>query len=139
MELLLLLFLFQLKHYACDYLFVTEFMLNKGVKDSWILDMLCGKPKSSNDWILPLSSHCFIHMLPTIAISYCVLKDTEVSFYLGLFDFVSHFIIDRLKASPNYGGKYSASDKKYWMCFGLDQLAHNTIYILILSVLFYYG
>jgi hypothetical protein len=123
MEILLLLFMFQLKHYTCDYLFVNEFMLNKGLKDSWIIDMLRGKEKSSSDWILPLFSHCFIHMLPTIVISYCVIKNIEVSCYLGLFDFVTHFIIDRLKASPNYGGKYTFHDRKYWLCFGLDQLA----------------
>lgn len=87
----LLLVLFQLKHFLCDYPLQTPYML--------------GKFKGGKEWILPLISHAGLHGGFTFLIS-LICTDIGNASYLALFDLVIHFTMDRIKASPNLLGRY---------------------------------
>lgn len=84
-----LLILFQVKHFLADYPFQNAYML--------------GKFKGGKDWILPLAAHCGVHALFTLGI--CAVINYQL-WWLALVDFALHFVMDRVKASPNLLGKY---------------------------------
>ena len=83
--------IFQIKHFLCDYPFQTPYML--------------GKFKSGKDWILPLSAHAGVHFLFTLVI--CLAVNPKL-WWLALVDFVLHFTMDRIKASPKLLGRFKA-------------------------------
>lgn len=120
-ELLLLLFLFQIKHFICDYPLQNTYML--------------GKMKSTG-WIKPLASHSAVHSLGTIFIVSWI--NPILAIILGVTDFILHFIVDRLKASPNLGGRFKPEQQYFWWALGLDQMAHHLInYVFIYIILNY--
>lgn len=90
----LLLVLFQIKHFVCDYPLQNQYML--------------GKFKAGLGWILPLLAHTGVHAVATALIALCV--KPEIALQLALFDMVVHFIMDRIKASPKMLGQYKALD-----------------------------
>lgn len=94
----LYLVLFQVKHFVCDYILQGEYML--------------GKFKLKG-WILPLSAHCLVHAVFTILLISPI--GMKLAAYLAFFDFVVHFIMDRIKASPNMLGKYSTVAKEQYL------------------------
>ena len=53
-----------------------------------------------------------------------------LNFSLGIFDFITHCIIDRVKSSPKLLGRYKPDDKRFWLAIGLDQGCHQLIYLL---------
>lgn len=113
-----LLVTFELKHFLGDYVFQTNWM---------------DKGKSAKlGWILPLSSHSTVHALLTLII--LLIFATEL-WFLALVDFILHFIIDRLKASPNLGGKFLSSNPVYWYMIGLDQALHRATHFLIIYLM----
>ena len=90
----LLLIAFQLKHFICDYPLQTQYML--------------GKMKATG-WVKPLAAHAGIHAIGTFIVAYYFLN---LSYYLdniafatilAIADFILHFIVDRIKASPTIG------------------------------------
>lgn len=86
----ILLIIFQIKHYLADFPLQNEYMLGKFKEQGWVL---------------PLSCHVGVHALFTIMISLCFTSIGN-SVLLGLLDFVIHFIMDRIKASPKLLGKH---------------------------------
>lgn len=125
----ILLLLFQVKHFLCDYILQTTYHL--------------GKFKESG-WVKPLAHHCSIHVIGTIIIAIGFLSLTTTmsitqmaiyALFLGLFDFFIHFIMDRIKASPTLLGAYKPTQKEYWWSLGLDQSVHHiTHYAIILII-----
>lgn len=76
---------------------------------------MLGKFKEWPDWVLPLLSHSAVHGAATYVIAYCVRPDTAL--WLALFDLSTHFIVDRIKASPSLGGRFkalSSDEYKFW-------------------------
>lgn len=61
-------------------------------------------------WVLPLSEHCFMHALFTFAIVF-VVSPFALAVVAALFDFVVHFIMDRIKASPDLLGRFNVLSK----------------------------
>lgn len=51
--------------------------------------------------------------------------------FIGLIDFVLHYHIDYVKMQY---GERDPSKKAYWVHFGLDQLAHNLTYIILILI-----
>ena len=88
----LLLAVYQLKHFVADYPLQTPYMLKK---------FLPGK-----DFIKPLAAHAGVHALFTLLIALAV--NPKLAIPLALLDFVVHFIVDRIKASPKMLGKYKS-------------------------------
>ena len=111
----LLLILFELKHFVADFLLQTKYMLGK-FKPGW-------------DFILPLSTHCAVNAIFTYIILVGIGKTNL--WPLVIFDFISHFLIDRMKSSPKWLGKYRPEQSKFWWVLGLDQALHHIVYITI--------
>jgi hypothetical protein len=124
-EILVVLILFQIKHFFSDFPLQSVYMLGKG--------------KTGLAWIMPLSAHCAVHAGLSLLI---ILFVNPSLFWLVLAEFGAHFVIDRSKClyklpqgawAPEDKGKYLT---KYYMAFGLDQLAHQGCYMLMVYFLF---
>lgn len=115
-ELLLwLLVFYQLKHYLADFVFQNVWMLQKS-RPGW-------------DFIWPLSIHSGIHALFTLGVALYIYPQ---AWWLGILDFVLHFIMDRIKAGPRYMGRWSdMRSKAFWVCFGFDQMVHQLVHLYI--------
>ena len=118
-EIFTLLVLFQLKHFICDYPLQTQYML--------------GKMQATN-WIKPLASHAAVHALATYIITmYFVGPFTAIIFALA--DFIIHFTVDRIKASPKLGGRFNPSQPYFWWALGADQMAHHLTHYLFIAII----
>lgn len=130
----LLLVLFQIKHLLADYFLQGKYML--------------GKFKPHPDYILPLAAHCAVHGVMTFAIASIV--SSKAAFWVALLDFVLHFAMDRVKASPELLGRFEAltketyptatdeqkrSNTRFWWSLGLDQTVHHLTHYLIIWIL----
>jgi hypothetical protein len=93
-----LLILYQFKHFFADFVFQNVWMLQKSLP-GW-------------NFVAPLAIHCGIHALGTFAVAIYL---NPSLWYLGVLDFVIHFVVDRLKAGPRY----------------LDQMVHHLTHIYI--------
>ncbi len=118
----LLLLVFQLKHFLSDYPLQNKYMLNKERAD-W-------------GFLLPLMSHSLVHASITLVI---LLVFRAELWWIFLFDFSVHFIMDRIKSGPKYWGRYNNVKKaSFWRCFGIDQMVHHlTHYVVIYAIVFY--
>lgn len=115
-KIFLLLIIFQIKHYMADFLLQGTYML--------------GKFKGGTEWIIPLSAHCFVHMTFTFII--LIYFSMSSLWYLAAIDFILHFVMDRIKASPNIWGRYNFENKKYWYALGFDQMFHHLTHYFII-------
>ena len=114
-KIFILLIVFNVKHFFGDFVFQTSYMVLGKAKEGW-------------GFIKPLSLHCLVHVALSGAIIVCV----DFRFlWLVPIEFVIHFIIDRLKSGPRYGGKFPMMKfpKMFWALFGLDQFLHQLTYI----------
>lgn len=147
---------YQAKHFLCDFPLQTSYML--------------GKFKPGSGFFLPLTAHCAAHALGTFVVVFGFARYRGYSeigmvpiMTVMLFDFVVHFVMDRIKASPKLLGRYQAlskneyidiarhelkhgedpeirrlklSNKLFWISLGLDQMVHAlTHYAIIYYIL----
>lgn len=104
-----LLVLFQIKHFIGDFPLQREYMLKKYLP-GW-------------EFFVPLATHCLVHAILTLAI---VLPINLSLWWLGVVDFVIHFVMDRIKSGPKYLGRFTDRDRPgFWNSFGLDQMVHH--------------
>jgi hypothetical protein len=111
---------FQIKHLIADYYLQLPYMYeNKG------------KPQG---WIKPLFDHAFVHATGTMIIvgPYLILTFCQHSFKImitaAIFDLVTHFIIDRWKATRKGGPDIAI----FWQYLGIDQMLHHIVGIIII-------
>lgn len=161
--LVVLLVVFQFKHFLADFPFQNGYMLRK----------FSSVPSV---WVPALTAHAGVHGFMTFSIALLFLAQTRhdlfivPAFMLGLTDFIIHFGMDRFKASPNYLGRFKAlsseeykageyfvkhpftssegwkewqdrkrSNKYFWWSLGLDQTVHHlTHYYIIYKLLGFY-
>lgn len=116
----LLLLLFQIKHFLCDYPLQTPQMLAKGAVAPQV-------------WIPALIAHSAVHAAGTLLIALSVAP--QLAFALAVADFALHFVVDRIKASPALGGRWAPNVPQFWWALGFDQLAHHAINIGFVYVL----
>lgn len=102
MNIFILLIAFEMKHLVCDYVLQTKYMLRKT--------------------FLPLIVHSLVTSLGTLAI---VLVFKPQLWWLAALDFVSHLLIDHLKASAPWK---DPAKKVYWVTFGADQASHHLVH-----------
>jgi len=117
-----LLVIFQIKHFLADFPLQTEYMLGKF---------------NAKDWELPLFTHAAVHALMTFGIVMYFLGNVEIAAGMMMLDLVTHFTIDRVKASPYMFGKYKPDEKIFWLALGADQFLHHiTHYIIIFTIIY---
>jgi hypothetical protein len=116
MDILLLLFLFQVKHWFADFKIQTYMQtVKKGV------------------WLDPIGmTHTRDHMLASLVILlffsflYPIAPLTILA--VVALEGIYHYIVDFIKVK--YGSK-DATTPLYWNQFGLDQMAHQLSYLVI--------
>lgn len=114
-----LLVIYQLKHYVADFPLQREYML--------------GKTRPNWDFLLPLVTHCLVHAAGTFII--CLIFASHL-WWLAIFDFVVHFVMDRLKSGPRYLGRFNDLTKAgFWNILGIDQMVHHLTHIYIIYVI----
>jgi hypothetical protein len=124
--LLALLAAFQVKHFLCDYPLQRPYMLRKGaVGWNWT-------SRNNLNWILPLAAHAGVHALATLLIALVVNPRLG---WLSILDFVVHFVVDRVKASPQLGGRWTPAQPYFWWALGGDQMAHHLTHYAIIAAL----
>ena len=118
-EIFILLLIFQAKHLIADYYLQFPYMYEtKGQKTNWFEG---------------LYDHASVHAGFTMIIIFgYMIYDGNIHLnllmYLILFDFVSHFVVDRWKATRE-GGPDTVS---FWKNLGIDQALHHTVGIIII-------
>ena len=117
-ELIILLIIFQIKHFIADFPLQGKYML--------------GKFKDGREWILPLIAHCSVHALFTLII---VIVFNPQLWWLCLVDFILHFTMDRIKASKRLLGRFKPEQPYFWWSLGFDQMFHHLTHYLIIWVL----
>lgn len=122
LDLFLLLVLFQLKHFLADFPLQGRYMLGKFSRDRAV-------------WIPALLAHCAVHALLTLLIcgwwGWSTVA-TGVVILLAALDFAVHFVVDRVKASPDLLGRWKPDSRYFWWALGADQAAHHlTHYVII--------
>ena len=114
----ILLLLLQIKHFICDYPLQNQFMLKKANKEGWFI---------------PLLAHSAVHSVGTFIV-FCFIS-FNMAFCFAIADLILHFIVDRLKASPNIGNRWTMDKPQFWWALGLDQMAHHLINIIFVYIL----
>ena len=113
----ILLVMLQLKHFVCDYPLQNSYMLGKA---------------GLTNWFNPLLSHASVHATGTFIVF--VMFDIELAFIFMFSDLVLHFIVDRIKASPNLLNRWKMDNPMFWSMLGLDQMAHHLINIAFVYI-----
>ena len=118
-QIFVLLVVFQIKHYLADFPLQRKWMLQKGIP-GW-------------GFLAPLLAHCGVHALGTLLIALVV--DPSKS-WVAIFDFVTHFVMDRIKSGPRYLGRFNdIKQSSFWNCFGIDQMVHHLVGYTIIWIL----
>lgn len=118
---IILLALFGIKHFICDFLLQFNYMLaEKGTYGA-----------------VGGIHHAVFHMLGTLCVLLMVFDFATASVFvalkLALFDGVVHYHIDWAKQKLNRGA--TPADRKFWLLIGLDQLLHYLTYLFIIGLL----
>ena len=108
MSFIVLLVIMQVKHWYVDFVLQTD-------------EMVKGKGIYGNiDGI----EHSFQHALASLVIF--GLAEPTFAFLMAIIDFVTHYHIDYVKMK--YGCR-DITQKAFWVQLGLDQMAHQLVYI----------
>jgi len=113
----LLLVLFQIKHFLCDYPLQITYMLEK---------------MKEKGWVIPLALHSLVHAIGTLLI---VIAVNENLWFLAIADFAIHFTVDRIKASPRMLNRFSIDNKFFWWSLGADQMMHHLTHYAIIFII----
>lgn len=105
----ILLIIFQVKHFICDFPLQREYMLKKTTA-SWA-------------FVPPLALHSGVHASFTLMI---LIWFNPALWYFALYDFAIHFVMDRIKSGPKYLGRFNDKDRPgFWNALGFDQMVHH--------------
>ena len=106
-----------LKHWIIDFVMQTN-------------DMVEGKAIYGNRMGV---LHSLQHALATLLIL-LFFVDPLIAIALAWFDLITHYHIDYIKM--NYGSR-DINTKAFWSHLGLDQMAHNFVYLIIVWIYWY--
>ncbi len=116
--LILLVFLFQLKHLLADWVWQSSWMVkNKG---HW------GHPGGL--------AHAAVHAVLTLPILLFAGLGVAAA-GVALIEFAVHYHTDWIKANITRARGDTPSDKGYWVWMGIDQFTHQLTYVAILLYL----
>ena len=80
--------------------------------------------------------HSIKHGVATTLIFLVYFQSFEFSVIIGLIDFVLHYHIDWGKMNINRRYGYTIEMPQFWAWLGLDQLAHQLCYVLLIWMAF---
>ena len=80
--------------------------------------------------------HSIKHGVATTLIFMVFFQSFEFSVIVGLIDFVLHYHIDWAKMNINKRYGYTIEMPQFWAWLGLDQLAHQLCYVLLIWLSF---
>jgi hypothetical protein len=114
----LLLALFGIKHFICDFWLQFPYMLSeKGVY---------GAEGGRH--------HALMHTAGTFLVLAVCIPSIEWAVVFAFVDGLVHYHIDWVKTNIAY--KYTPADDQFWFWLGLDQTLHYLTYIAIIATLF---
>lgn len=116
---LITLFLLQAKHFLADFVWQTNQMVQeKGIYGA---------------------RHGIYHSLIQAAGTFLAFAwmHPVLGFITALVDFLAHYHIDWAKININKRYHYTPADKKFWFWLGLDQLAHQLTYLILVGWVFF--
>ena len=117
----LMLIVFQVKQLIGDF----------ALQSDWMVE---GKKKPGFAFVYPLTVHVVIHAVMTLTI---LLVVNKALWALAFIDFATHFVMDRIKSSPGFLGRFTDTSKRsYWVPFGVDQMIHHLTHYFIIWQLF---
>jgi len=111
----ILLALFGIKHFICDFLMQYPYML----QEKGIYGATGGV------------HHAMVHASFTFLILIFFCHDANLMIALSFADFVLHYHIDYFKQKLNK--RLTPADRKFWIWLGLDQALHYLTYVGIIS------
>lgn len=113
-----LLIVFVIKHFLADFPLQTPYMLGK-FKQDW-------------GFVPPLLAHVGVHAAFTFAIS--IWFGIWQAFCLAAFDATVHFVMDRIKASKKYLGRFKPLTEETYFGATPEQLKSNRWYFYSLGI-----
>lgn len=114
----ILLVLLFVKHFVVDFILQTEEQIrSKGIYFDW-----------------PGITHALQHGLGTF-IAFFIFVDPSTALLVATIDTAIHYHVDWAKINLNKKYSYTPADKKFWVWFGADQLAHSLTYIWLIWAL----
>lgn len=116
--LIMLLVLFQAKHFVCDGLLQTAAMVrDKGHYGRWLG-----------------IKHAGIHGIGTLAVMSLAGIAPSASLALALADFALHYHIDFGKEQIVRRAGWTTSDPRFWWSLSADQVLHQLTYVLLAAI-----
>jgi len=116
---LLVFFILQIKHFVADFVLQTDQM----VKEKGIYGARYGIYHSLIQSAGTFIAFAWMHPLLGVVTAFL--------------DFLAHYHIDWAKININKKYNYTPADHKFWFWLGLDQLAHQLTYILLVGWVFF--
>lgn len=117
MDILLLLFLFTIKHFIVDFVLQTqEEVEHKGTYLDW-----------------RGVKHSVKHGLGTLFVLWAAGAGYELSWLYGALDFIIHYHIDWAKM--NMSRNLTPADSAFWAWLGFDQALHYLTYIAFVAIM----
>lgn len=113
---------YQIKHWISESIFRGDYLFQRSFKD----------------WgnFIPLCKHSLIHSGFTFSIAWYKLFDLEFCLKVACFDFALYFVIDQIKASPDFKEDFPSFKKwQYWWLFGLEEIVHHISHYIIIYFL----
>lgn len=116
---LIVFFVLQVKHFIADFVLQTDRMVHeKGIYGARY-GIYHSLVQSAGTFL------AFAWMHPALGI------------ITAFFDFLAHYHIDWAKININKKYNYTPADHKFWFWLGLDQLAHQLTYIILVGWVFF--
>jgi hypothetical protein len=114
---IILLALFGIKHFICDFCLQFPYMLaEKGIY---------GAEGGRH--------HALIHTAGTFLVLAVTIFSIEVAVFLAFLDGLVHYHIDWAKT--NLSRKYTPADQEFWLWLGADQGLHYLTYVGIIAII----
>lgn len=107
------------KHFIADFPLQNRYMLGKFKRVGWVL---------------PLVAHSSVHVALSIVVLLAVGVGPLLTLLLATGEGVAHFVIDRVKAHPDLGGRWKPDQANFWNALGFDQLMHNVTYVAMTAI-----
>ncbi len=111
--------LFEVKHFACDFVFQTAYLYrNKGIyghRAGFI--------------------HAGLHAMGSLPAILLLTSAAQLVAAILVVEFLVHYHVDWLKLFNDKRYRLGINQSGYWVIFGADQLIHQLTYVAILAVL----